>query len=85
MSTQTEKSRYIAIAAEQLIAICRDSKTLGFSDAEDARIRAIGFDLNRRGGWNAMSDAHEIVDKTLGKLIAYDVERSWHGIGNWLL
>jgi hypothetical protein len=53
---------YIAVAADQLIAICRDAKK-GFSDAEDERVRAIGFNLNQRGGWEAMPVAHEDLNK----------------------
>jgi len=86
MITQTETtSRYIAVAADQLIAICRDRKRTGFSAAEDERVRAIGWNLNQRGGFEAMTATHQIVMRTLGAALARDVEISWSGIGNWLL
>ena len=98
------KAKGLDLFTDSVLDLCRISKRgwdqldcsmAKWADSEKGvlgvpRVREIGEQLNRAGGWALMVQASQLVietlelsDKTLAGVFLTEINSAWHEIGDW--
>lgn len=77
---EADRKTAVEELTERLVARRRMCRT-----SDDAETAAIGEELYRVGGRDAMLSAFAVVKRRLGPTGIYNLEPAWEGIGGWFV
>ena len=76
------KSINVAECVSKLLALYSNNPQGFISDSKKAElVRAIGYELDKSGGFNLMLEAHRQFSSQSN--MGRNLEMVWHGVGNW--